>query len=275
MGGSGERPGQPPPAGPRATRGSTTLLTRPDADDIASVVGTGMLDEERTITAEANKWLTAVFADRDWLERLRAEGFQGPRYEMLATGLVGYGYPVLAALIRTRRVFVMTRRQGRPVPLPPAANEHLHDPEVRLDLAEMTSVVALRLFRIRALEHQQWDPRRGASLTTYFVGAEIRAFPNVYRQWLSTFLSHYDRTTSGAVLPEQDTVPDPATTVCATETIEEILALATPRQRETLLGLAAGLSYDELGHRLNVKPDALRQDVSRFRTKLRRERGST
>ncbi len=45
--------------------------------------------------------------------------------------------------------------------------------------------VALAPFRDEVLLPGLWDPAKGASLTTYFVGQCILRFPNVYRSWLA------------------------------------------------------------------------------------------
>ena len=53
----------------------------------------------------------------------------------------------------------------------------------RLQLALDTTVDALTFFRDRVLREGRWSFDGGATLTTYFIGACILTFPNVFRLW--------------------------------------------------------------------------------------------
>ena len=51
-------------------------------------------------------------------------------------------------------------------------------------LANYTVAMALRYFRTKVLMKRRWDPTKGASIRTFFVGQCIFQFPNIYREWL-------------------------------------------------------------------------------------------
>ncbi|MFN3256205.1 MAG: hypothetical protein ACE37B_10945 [Ilumatobacter sp.] len=58
-------------------------------------------------------------------------------------------------------------------------------------LAVETVAKAVDAFREQVLIGNKWDPRRGASLKTFFVGQCKFQFPNVYRPWLNLQRNHH------------------------------------------------------------------------------------
>jgi RNA polymerase sigma factor (sigma-70 family) len=113
---------------------------------------------------------------------LTAEGFRGPTWERFATALVEYGHAVMMAWIRTRQITRRCREVGIGIP-------ELH-PEVEAamqreaeDLASDTVGRAILHFQNRVLARGAWDPRKGASLKTYFVGNCKLQFANALRDW--------------------------------------------------------------------------------------------
>ncbi|WP_329234507.1 hypothetical protein [Streptomyces canus] len=74
--------------------------------------------------------------------------------------------------------------RGRAPAVTPAAMEVLRsDPDLRFERAIDTVLVALPKFRER-LADGRWQSTR-SRLSTYFVGALVLDFPNIYRSWLA------------------------------------------------------------------------------------------
>lgn len=145
--------------------------------------------------------------DARLVEHLRALGFAGPLYEQFETELMNYAIDVLSGWMCTGKIFaVLVEKHG--FGLSPTEDElHAlhHDPEARGDIAVMTAASALGKFRTRALREGGWDPARGASVATYFVGACLYEFPDEFR----SFQDERDRHTSVLVALGREPAPAP------------------------------------------------------------------
>ena len=115
--------------------------------------------------------------DIELYNRIKWAQYEGRDYEAFRDALAAYALPVLIAWCRSGRIFRECAEKGRRV------GSCEIDRDVAPDLAADTTVDALARFRDDVLIPHQWDPGRGASLRTYFVGACVLAFPNVFRQW--------------------------------------------------------------------------------------------
>lgn len=123
---------------------------------------------------------SVIAADEMLRRRLARTDYAGPEYATFASNLAAYGLGICGAWLHTGLMFVQCRRHGRD-PGPPPTDWSADD---RTELALETVAVALRTFRERGLVAGEWTVHGGASLRTYFVGACILAFPNVYRAWV-------------------------------------------------------------------------------------------
>lgn len=142
----------------------------------------GPADQEQEQRVAAR--LARLQADQELVERLRRDGFAGKEYEVFKTTLVGYGYSVMQAWIGNGQIFQLVQELGRPVTCSDELKQHLRDDvDDQRDLAADTVARTLEPFLDRALRHGGWDPAKGANLTTYFVGALKREFPNAFRPW--------------------------------------------------------------------------------------------
>ena len=148
---------------------------QPDEGDVYGWADTA---EERARAARIDR----LAGDRDLIGELRRRGFAGPEYQRTAEELVRYGVGVLTAWIARGTVFDKCAKKGRAVERPPAGALDLIEAE---SMAGEVITVALAHFRTDVLLPGRWDPARGASLTTFFVGQCILRFPNIYRSWLA------------------------------------------------------------------------------------------
>jgi DNA-directed RNA polymerase specialized sigma24 family protein len=126
--------------------------------------------------AEARR-LDELMADRNLLSRLMWDGYDGPDYDRFAERLARYGYAVMHAWCASELIFARCADKGWKV------RRARIGPDDADELAAETVAVALVKFRETVLVPGLWDPAKGASLNTYFVGQCLLRFANVYRRW--------------------------------------------------------------------------------------------
>ena len=123
-------------------------------------------------------------ADVDLLTWLALHRFAGRAYERFAEELAKYGYAVMIAWIKKGLILGRCRQRGfGGLPEPPVGAFARAD--VADELAGETVAKALHHFRDDVLMKGRWDPNRGATIKTYFVGQCLIRFPNIYRSWLA------------------------------------------------------------------------------------------
>lgn len=217
-------------------------------------------------------------ADRRLVQYLAARGYQGPAQERLEAALASYGYPVMMAWTRTGEIFRKAAEKGRPLPVPGSGPGWSFDD--RAELSAETVAHALVFFRTHILQAGRWDPGRGATIKTYFIGACLHQFPNVYmrwererRRWRGTVLMMLDDPGDPAGLREIPGHDDPAGTALAGMERDQILAelaVKDPVLRRAVLLRLDGYSDAEAARRLELTPRALEGRWYRYARNLRR-----
>lgn len=119
--------------------------------------------------------------DHELLVALREEEFSGFVWSELSHRLAGYGLGVLGAWIATGEIYRRTAEKGRPVkpPSPPLTRDE------GLAIASDAVTMGIDLFLKKGLVGKDWDPLRGARLSTYFIGACVLCFANQCRRQLA------------------------------------------------------------------------------------------
>lgn len=130
----------------------------------------------------AAQHLARLEGDKELVLQLMLHGYTGETWRTFSCALVEYGLQVMRAWIGTGRIFEQCKRKGRGVL--PTTNGPRGEDEV-MELAGMVVTVALNAFRDKVLVPGKWDPSRGASLKTFFIGQCVLRFPNEYRGWKS------------------------------------------------------------------------------------------
>ena len=250
------------PAGPQA-RESTVLV--------------GGLDEfDRTPAARR---LARLEADAELMQRLLAEGFEGQAWQEVSEALIEYGYQVMRAWVVTGQVFAKLAEKRRNVPPPPPAGIPRPD---ALMLAQDTVADAIVDFRDRVLKTGQWDPSRGANLTTFFIGnCLVFQFPNLYRTWRREFFwsrtreepIHSDGERDHPAL-ELRSPDDPALDVVAADHTRRVIAetlapIGDETNKAILILRAEGFGIDEIAETLGLDYAAVESRIYRARKKLR------
>ncbi len=298
-GSGGERGGVQPPAQPVAARDLQPEDPPADSAPPVDLAATGaaltvlhhngFAGAERVEAEWAEDRLARLQADRELVERLQEDGFDGEEYGVFKAALASYGYPVLLAWIRCREIYRLTYEIGRPVKCSDELKEHLsRDADDRQELAMEVVARALVHFRERALMQGTWDPAGGASLTTFFVGAAVQVFSNVFTVWSRQYYRGRDQVRIEDVELDDRLDDDPADRVCMLETFLEALASAGSSKNPERLryALAARLvqdaQYREIAEDLGATADtieqvedAIKKQVYRWREKQHVRRGRT
>jgi hypothetical protein len=128
-------------------------------------------------TGEAER-LSVLEADVDLVQRLMFQGYQGRDWNRFATALAEYGIQVVYAWVKSGLIFRKCREKGFGGLLVLGRK-----PDDTLELALETVGYAIAAFRENVLIPGRWDPARGATLKTFFIGQCLLQFPNVYRRW--------------------------------------------------------------------------------------------
>lgn len=232
-------------------------------------------------TPEARQ-LEVMEADAGLMLRLSVEGFEGTTWRRVAEALVEYGYTVMRAWVVTGHVFVKLREKGRPLDAPTSG---IPRPDA-LELAEDTVADAIVHFRDRVLKRGVWDPAKGASLTTYFIGNCLMfQFPNLYRAWradraraprLELAAGDEERDHPITLLPNRD---GPEREVVDRDhdrrATAEILEPVTSETNKTILRLRAeGFGVDEIAELLGLDYKAVESRIYRAREAIRARRGA-
>ncbi|WP_410646809.1 hypothetical protein [Amycolatopsis sp. cmx-4-54] len=125
--------------------------------------------------------LPLVQHDHELLVALREEEFSGFVWSELSHRLAGYGLGVIGAWIVSGEIYQRATEKGRPVkpPSPPLTRDE------RVAIASDAVTMGIELFLKKGLVGKDWDPLRGARLSTYFIGACVLCFANQCRRQLA------------------------------------------------------------------------------------------
>lgn len=133
---------------------------------------------KQTATAERLK------VDRARYLALRRADFCGPEWDAFHDELWSYALPVLTSGMRTGKIFTWCWRADMIVKPTSDQRRALHtSSEDRDELAIETIAITMKHFRNKTLRKGGWRPRKGASLKTFFIGACILQFGQVFRRW--------------------------------------------------------------------------------------------
>lgn len=209
-------------------------------------------------------------ADRAWLAELAAAGFKGPMFDVALTELAAYGIPVLMAWMRTGQIVSKCKAKGRPLSDPSPR----WTPDDRLEIAIETTARALDFFIKEVLQAGKWDFHGGATLKTFFIGACLLQFTNVFEVW-ATEQRHWaqfdlddEESLDNAVGRGGPQWADPTGEAAVrTRTAQEYLASITdPRTRQAAwLVLGHGASHAEAGEAVGLSTAAVEGRLYRLR----------
>jgi DNA-directed RNA polymerase specialized sigma24 family protein len=202
-------------------------------------------------------------ADRELRDALAAEGFAGPAYAVFEEEYVGFGYELMTALFRTGYIFARCYEEGirlRVLPIPVGDRE---------DLVQETVEKALRSFKAKGLEQGGWQPERGASLKTYFAGALLRNFANIWRARLNHTPDTADLPFYSVPSELLSLAPDPADLSAQYDMIRRgLMDIENPKTRAALVLTEDGYEQDEIAEILGLTRRAVEGLLRRHRRRL-------
>lgn len=227
---------------------------------------------------EARRW-----QDLAGLNDLAWSNFSGPRYELFASALAAYGYPVIRSWIRRGLIYQFCVDHGRPAQVDPQVRLYLmdHTPQAnddRMELSLETNARALTFFKKHVLLKKVWSVDGGAALNTFYIGACLFAFPNVLQRWAGERRRSFPLHTTD-VIPEPpqwsavstDVAADPADSVTTTMTVAAELRAMPPSTRavaeRVVLG---GASFAEVASELGITERAVEGRLYRYRAEANR-----
>lgn len=208
------------------------------------------------------------FTEEEHLERLRADvdavltlqlsNFSDEAWEPLATALVEYGFAVMRAWTASGRIFKELAASRSFAKVSPPPEGWLTSEEAESIAGEVVTL-ALRAFKEDVLAKGVWDARRGASLSTFFVGQCKLQFPNVFRRWRDgeeRARAWRDLDPTGVHL-HGHAPRDPARAVQDDDAVYAILEQMHPRTARVMYRkFVQGHSYDEIAADLDDIKDA-------------------
>ncbi|MFN6122010.1 MAG: RNA polymerase sigma factor [Actinomycetes bacterium] len=211
-------------------------------------------------------------ADTALMLELSVQGYHGHAWATVADALVAYAWAVIGAWVNTGIIHARCRSKGIHVSDPAAARRlHPHEAE---ELVSDTVSHALIHFRDHVLANGRWDPAKGASLSTFFIGNCLLQYPNVYRRWRRTQTARPGPLPDGHDPPTSRSLPE--RTLAEAEGTRELLDLVrSDAAREILQLQIDGYSEDEIAEITGLTVGAIESLVYRERKRIRQQRGQT
>jgi RNA polymerase sigma factor (sigma-70 family) len=174
----------------------------------------------------------------------------------------GFGFELMMALLRTGYIFDRCREEGlHLLRMPIAADD-------REDLAQEVVHGALRSFKTKGLEQGGWQPERGASLRTYFTGALLLQFANVWRKRLRGRPGVPELSLHDISLDLPSPVPGPADMAAEHDAIRRGLAGIEPKTRAALVLTEDGYEQEEIAEILGITRRSVEGLLRRHRSRL-------
>ncbi|MBN9200002.1 MAG: sigma-70 family RNA polymerase sigma factor, partial [Microbacterium chocolatum] len=222
--------------------------------------------------------------DRELTAALQASGYRGRNYELFANEIAKYGWAVIRGWIYKGQIRGEVRRKGfGALEAEPRPGSMIEDAE---SLADETVVLALSAFRDKVLIPGKWDPGKGASLRTFFVGQCLLQFSNVYKRWRREELRSYaepqapppdaawaDDFEEGSSTP---VAPDASEAAHIKDELRRAFgSIKDERVRSAFyLSVTHGFTHAEIGEKLGMTAKAVESAIARARQQVRENRES-
>jgi len=128
----------------------------------------------------ADERLDRMLGDQDLLLKLQLSGYAPKYWNPAAAEFARYGHNVLTGWLYTNQIFTeVYKKTQRDLQRP----DNRFDEDAVQTLATDTVVAALVAFLENVLKQKKWDPAKGATLKTFFIGQCCFQFSNAYRSW--------------------------------------------------------------------------------------------
>jgi len=218
--------------------------------------------------------LDRLAGDIELVSELIVAGYEGKTWDRFANALAKYGYQVIWSWIRTGLIFERCREKG--------LGKYLYKGRPALgiedidEIAQDTVVRAVTSFRDRVLVPGKWNPSKGASLKTFFIGACLIEFLSVYRGAAKSIIRRRQREILADELPpslQSSSGIDPARQALLRAEVASARANVRVARTGTILELIAqGYTQPEIAEMLEVTVKAIESSLARHRRDMK-ERG--
>lgn len=272
-----DRAGRPPAGG---ASGCERALKLPVGSDVSDPPEFSSIDVSASSVPslwveeyddERAQRIDRLAADVDLHMRLALQGFTGPEYERFREELTRYGFDVMIGWLRRGKIFARMKEKGYGIP---AAPDSLLDYDAQDGLADETVAKALLHFHHDVLLRRQWDPGRGARLTTFFVGQCLIQFANIYRSWHRQEMRYYDMVDDRDAAERgeiaSDHTADPEwIAIARTQVRRGIRGIRDERLHEVLEMLVAGEKQVTIAEALGTTEKTIERMLANHRSRLK------
>lgn len=251
-----------------ARRDHASIYNPPDGANALLEIDTRHATQAEREDAERAARLSV---DAEMIERILHEGFDGPAWRYVSRELCKYGLAVIRSWLRSGRLFQELARRKRTVrgQIQDAITSDDHE-----DIVQEIVARAVRNFETKILPARLWNPRGGASVTTFFVGQCLIQAPNALVYWYRH---------SGRELEDGSADPDllfarlPATerdVVREIEAREALQLIARPATRRIFALVAAGYTQLEIAEIMAMTPKAVERAIAKGRAQAQQGQAS-
>lgn len=216
--------------------------------------------------------------DHELYQLLSDEEFADHAFEVLAVALVGYAYRVLSGWMASGAIYRHCALRGWPVWPTDAERTCLYSQseEVNEIVNETLGEALVQLRRHAVSGENKWDPHGGLSLPSYFVGACVQRFPNVYRRWSREFrrrLPTESYSDDDRVVAGWESADDVEQEIVSATLTEEMLTTMPPNVRVIVELRVDGHGYAEIARRTGAtSARAVEGVLQRYRAQVRPDR---
>lgn len=201
--------------------------------------------------------LDRLQADQELVLELALRHYEGRAWNQFSTALAEYGYAVLRVWIARGQIFRRVTEKGRPI----RRKISRIDGDAAKELAIETVTKAIIQFRERVLVPGVWNPGRGASLRTFFIGQCVLQFPDVYRAWEREQCIPPEGLDVGTAVQVRAFVAPVESQLQLREWMQKV----DPRSVEMILAaVEVGLSHAEIAQRLNTTVRGVESRIHRL-----------
>jgi hypothetical protein len=220
-------------------------------------------------------------ADRELFAELQADGFTGPRFDLLQDRFWRYGWTVLRSWMREGVIIERCREHKIYFPAPYTEVEEMkRRADVRDDIAIECLGKAIPAFMHgEGSPLQYWNPDGGRNLTSFFLHFALWFYRDAYRGWATGHRRRlreilgpdriwvYD---AGEEWWDVVPVPGPEEQTVLQETLSIILAEASMEERAVCEAMRTGATQEEIAHRLGTTRKSVERRLSRVRSRAKK-----